>query len=356
MRLVPADDVQAQILLDVAVKLNSTYIQVMYDKMADYAQGLVRKLEEALTQNYTNICIAQKIAVTSRSDVSEYKWIKDELRKKSAAKLVIVVLYDVDIEKVMDAILPDLTSNDNFLFLASDSWGKHQELIQGKTKLEGSLVLSQDVLYNSSFHTYFASLDPTKTENVWLRYFWEARKNCYFDKSFERKGKTGLCPENIASDYVDDPLASLHIQAVNALVIGFNQTLNKLCGSAARQLCSAFTSGELVKTLKNIRLDMYNRGERTQVFDDNGDGVVGFKILQVTRDRTSPVDAVIYTEVSSSPVTKDSNKCSVKVLVICQQFSPDSSFKFPDDAQMLLYYIYSYSFLNFAHRSKSLFI
>lgn len=68
MRLVPADDVQAQILLDVAVKLNSTYIQVMYDKMADYAQGLVRKLEEALTQNYTNICIAQKIAVTSRSD------------------------------------------------------------------------------------------------------------------------------------------------------------------------------------------------------------------------------------------------------------------------------------------------
>ncbi|XP_025086748.1 LOW QUALITY PROTEIN: uncharacterized protein LOC112559628 [Pomacea canaliculata] len=299
MRLVPSDNVQAQILLDLAVKLNSNYIQIIYDQTTEYAKGLVQKVEETLAQNYANVCIAQKIPITPRREVSEYKWIKDELRKKSSAKLVIVVLYDVDIAKVMDAILPDLTPDDNFLFLGTDSWGRHQNLIEGKIKLEGSLVLTQEVSNDLSFASYFKSVNLTQTENIWLRYFLEARKNCYFDKSFERKGKTGLCPADVAADYVQDPIASLHIQAVNALVLGFNATLNQLCGPVTNQLCSALTSEELVKALKKIRLDLYNKGERAEVFDDNGDGLVGFTVLQVTRDRTSVVDAVEYREVGS---------------------------------------------------------
>ncbi|PVD34741.1 hypothetical protein C0Q70_06018 [Pomacea canaliculata] len=62
MRLVPSDNVQAQILLDLAVKLNSNYIQIIYDQTTEYAKGLVQKVEETLAQNYANVCIAQKIA------------------------------------------------------------------------------------------------------------------------------------------------------------------------------------------------------------------------------------------------------------------------------------------------------
>ncbi|PVD34731.1 hypothetical protein C0Q70_06008 [Pomacea canaliculata] len=299
MRLVPSDDIQARVLLNVAVRLNASYIQIMYDKTAVYAQTLVQTIQETVKNNYAKVCIAQKIAITPVNEVSEYKWIKDELRKKSSARLVIVVLYPTEITKIMDAILPELTANDNFFFLASNSWGRRQALIEDKTKLEGSLVFSQEIPQDQFFGSYFKSLDPTQTENIWLRYFWEARKNCFFNKSFERKGKTGMCPDNVAADYVDDPRASLHIQAMYALVIGVNQTLSRLCGPAARSMCDAVHSDDLVKTLKTVKLDLYNTGERTQVFDDNGDGLVGFKILQVTRNRTVSDNTMVYKEVGS---------------------------------------------------------
>lgn len=225
VRLVPANDIQAKILLDVAMKLNSTYIQIIYDQTLEYAKGLVHEVEEALKQKFTEICIAQKIEISPDVDVSAFKKIKDKLRVKSFARLVIIILQSTEIYRLMDAILPELTDDDNFLFVASNSWGRQQDLIQGKIKLEGSLALSLENEFVSSFDTYFRSLDPTQTNNVWLRYFWETKKNCYFEKSFERKGKNGPCLKNISAEYVSSPDPSLHIEAVYALVLGFNQSL-----------------------------------------------------------------------------------------------------------------------------------
>lgn len=142
VRLVPANDIQAKILLDVAMKLNSTYIQIIYDQTLEYAKGLVHEVEEALKQKFTEICIAQKIEISPDVDVSAFKKIKDKLRVKSFARLVIIILQSTEISRLMDAILPELTDDDNFLFVASNSWGRQQDLIQGKIKLEGSLALS----------------------------------------------------------------------------------------------------------------------------------------------------------------------------------------------------------------------
>ena len=82
--------------------------------------------------------------------------VKDKLREMYSAKIVVVVLHAVEIEKVMDAILPHLETGE-FIFMATEAWGRRQYLLDapGRTKLAGSLVLSQEIVINQFFQRYF---------------------------------------------------------------------------------------------------------------------------------------------------------------------------------------------------------
>nr|KAG5709300.1 hypothetical protein BaRGS_018052 [Batillaria attramentaria] len=245
-----------QVLLDVVVGLGANYIQIIYDSTTTYGTSFFSTIQDEINHgDRYNVCIAQGIPATPREDSTQYSWIVDKLRTKPSARVVIVVLHLVEIEKAMDAILPLLTSSDNFVFLATNSWGRRYELIERRPKLEGSMVLSQELVPDASFQAHFSALDPTVSQNPWLKYFWEKRGNCFFDKSFQRKGKS------------------------------------------ATRMCEALTSERLVETMHRVQLDLYGTNKTTDIFNDNGDGVVGYKVLQVTRDLTSSEDTVIYREV-----------------------------------------------------------
>jgi hypothetical protein len=81
----------------------------------------------------------------------------------------------------------------SFMFIGTDGWGRRQEIItgDGMTDLEGSLVLSQEIASDQEFEAYFKALGVTSADsaavkvNPWLAQFWEARLNCYLNKSFK---------------------------------------------------------------------------------------------------------------------------------------------------------------------------
>jgi hypothetical protein len=89
----------------------------------------------------------------------------------------------------MDAILRIL-SHSEFLFLGTESWGRRQNLLEGRSSLKGSLVLSQEIARDLLFEDNFKKLDVTSVDspavkvNPWLAQFWETRMKCYLDKSF----------------------------------------------------------------------------------------------------------------------------------------------------------------------------
>jgi hypothetical protein len=39
-----------------------------------------------------------------------------------------------------------------------------------------------------------------------------------------------------------------------------------------------------------VKLDLYNDNKRDFVFDDNGDGLVAFKVLKISRNDDTPKD------------------------------------------------------------------
>ncbi|KAK7096819.1 hypothetical protein V1264_003878 [Littorina saxatilis] len=297
VRLVPADDTQAKVMLDIVERLGANYIQVIYDSSTAYATALYNKLQEEVTStsNGRTVCIAQSIANTPKADVSQYKYIVDKLRDKSAARVVVVVLHAVEVNKLMDAILPLLTSDDNFLFLGSETWGRREDIIQGRTRLQGSLVLAQEIAVDKPFEEYFTAVDLSTTANPWLSHFWEAKFKCYLNKSFKRKGKTGPCRENFADEYKQDALVPFYIQSTYALVKGFGAALTETCGSEAKTKCEALTSSKLVSAMHDVRLDLYSQGRYNPVFDGNGDGLVGYRVLQVSL--SSSGNDVIYKDV-----------------------------------------------------------
>ena len=285
-------------MLDIVQKIGGNYIQVIYDSTTAYATALFHKLQEETASNNRHVCISQSIATTPHKEVSQYKYIVDKLRNKSAAKIIIVILHSEEIGKVMDAILPLLTSDDNFLFLASEGWGRRQEIIDGKTRLQGSLVLAQEIAVDKVFEQYFALQDSSQSANPWLNRFWETRLNCYMDKSFRRKGKAGPCPENVGEDYKQDSLVPLCIQSTYAVVKGFDAALRQHCGRQASSTCESLNSSLLVSAMHDVQLDLYSTGQTSRVFDANGDGLVGYKVLEVSRDLTGGGNDLIYKDVS----------------------------------------------------------
>ncbi|KAK7500604.1 hypothetical protein BaRGS_00008179, partial [Batillaria attramentaria] len=253
MRLATPDDTQARVLLDVVVGLGANYIQIIYDSTTTYGTSFFSTIQDEINHgDRYNVCIAQGIPATPREDSTQYSWIVDKLRTKPSARVVIVVLHLVEIEKAMDAILPLLTSSDNFVFLATNSWGRRYELIERRPKLEGSMVLSQELVPDASFQAHFSALDPTVSQNPWLKYFWEKRGNCFFDKSFQRKGKSGPCSTDFGQDYSQDPRAPFHIKAVYSLVLGFSRAMSQYCGPSATRMCEALTSERLVETMHRV--------------------------------------------------------------------------------------------------------
>ena len=317
-------------LLDIVQNLGANYIQMVYDSSTAYATALFHALQtEVTTNDKYKICIAQSIPTTPHDSVSQYVYIMDTLRIKSSAKVVLVLLHTEEINKVMDAILPLLTPEDNFLFLASESWGRRQKIIQGRTKLEGSLILSQEIAVDQLFQRYFAELDPSESMNPWLQHFWEVRFNCYMDKSFYRKGKTGPCPEHFAENYEQDSRVPFHIQAVYALVKGFDAALKQHCGPGATSTCESLTSSRLVSAMHEVLLDLYSTGRMSAVFDDNGDGLVGYNVLKVSLDLSMPeADDVVYEDVSFISVCLSVSLSLFVLLSLCFCLSLSTSLCF----------------------------
>ena len=286
-------------MLDIVKRLGASYIQVIYDSSTAYATALFTKLQEESAKEKYGVCIAQSIATTPSPDFSRYNKIHEALRKKSAARVVVVVLHPEEIKKVLDAILPELDENE-FLFLGSESWGERKQLLEGasRTKLHGSLVLSQRIR-DESFQRYFQHVRPTESVNPWLKYFWEARLNCYFNMSFRRRGKSGPCPDDAAQTYEQDPRVPFHTNAVYALVLGFNSSLAEHCGVRATRICAALTSEKLFSAMLEVKLSIVT-DQATRVFESNGDGRLGYQVMQISRDLTTSAEDVIYKDVSTA--------------------------------------------------------
>ncbi|XP_067663582.1 uncharacterized protein [Haliotis asinina] len=279
MRTCSPDHEQADVIMHLAKEIASTYVQIIHTDEEYGKAGLASLL--ASGKKY-KICVANTIAVKQGTSQAFFRGYVSELRRFPHARLVVIFVRSNLAPQLMTALSEEMNSGE-FVFIGGESWGKRRQVIEGNNKLLGSLTLAQELPKNQAFEEYFGGVNVTTSTNPWLQSYLELTSNCYFPMSYNKMYSRPCTSELLAQNRKTDTWVPFAINGVYALILGFSKTLEEKCYSTYT-MCPEYSTAALIANVRNVRLDIYNDGGNIRVFDDNGEGSVGYKISQIIRD------------------------------------------------------------------------
>lgn len=241
MRVVTPDDAQAKAMIEIVKRIDADYIQIVYSAGA-YGEAGRDKVKEAAEAN--KICVVQSIVVNE--DDSSYQFY-DKLRLFAQAKVVIAFLYPSDLKSFVAALTTQMKRGE-FLFIGSESWARDTSVLaEDKNQvILGSMTVSLEMYQDATLRNHVQKI-KSKPYHVdpWAQMFIQAKRNCYFDLSFDKTQATNCTSSN---DYSIDPDFTLdtydtqaYVSAIS-LLTGADLFLKDKCGPSVKKLCKDFTS------------------------------------------------------------------------------------------------------------------
>ncbi|XP_046566042.1 LOW QUALITY PROTEIN: uncharacterized protein LOC124274716 [Haliotis rubra] len=279
MRTCSPDHEQADVIMYLAKEIGSTYVQIIHTDGEYGTAGLASLM--ASGKKY-KICVANTIAVKQGTSQAFFRGYVSELRRFPHAKLVVIFVSSNIAPQLMTALSEEMNTGE-FVFIGGESWGKRGKVIEGNNKLLGSLSLAQELPKNQAFEEYFSGVNVSTSKNPWLESYLELTSNCYFPMSYNKLYRRPCTSELLAQNRKTDTWVPFAINGVYSLILGFSTALEEKC-YRTYTMCPEYSTAELIANVKNVRLDIYNDGGNIRVFDDNGEGSVGYKISQIVRD------------------------------------------------------------------------
>ena len=192
-RLMPPDRYQAELLVDVMLRYNWSYISLIYDE-GSYGENGAKQIEKLAKQH--NICIAYSQRLSSLPSREEFTQAVENLLKHKKARAVVLFASPDSIgyiTKTMAAYEP----KDSFYWLAADYAGAFMTL---SADLAGMLFPSGFAGTVPDFEEYYRNLSPWNSENPWLRELWTQEFKCSWSvmnndsSSCHRLKEWEICP------------------------------------------------------------------------------------------------------------------------------------------------------------------
>ncbi|XP_067663584.1 uncharacterized protein [Haliotis asinina] len=291
MRTVSPDNKQADVIMHLAKILSAKYVQILY---TDEVYGITGKEALEKSAKIHKVCIAQSLQIRDSTDASNFKGYVSELRKFRHARMVIVFVRSHVAPILMTALNEEVDIGE-FVFIGGESWGKRMQVLTNNFKLRGSFTIGQDLPRNTAFEDHYRQIALHQTENPWLQEYLEERNKCHFPLSFKKKNQIQCSSTVLAAYRPTDTWVPFAINAVYALIIGFNQILEDTCFGSFPN-CPEYSTAKLIQKVKAVRLDMYYDGRYVRVFDDSGEGNVAYTIYQIIREGS----ALSYKKIGTS--------------------------------------------------------
>lgn len=297
MRVSTPDDKQATAMIKLVRHsfYNSDYIQLVY---SEGTYGEAGRDSIRLVAKSEGVCIAHEIEITDNFNKNA---IIDELRKFQYAKIVIVFVMSQHVPSVTAAL--NNMNYGEFLLIGSEAWGYRPGYFSDKQKLAGSLILSLQLPQNNNFTKYLRSTDISdENTNPWLKTYVENKFNCYLDTSFD-KSFSEQCSSNLRlanqDSYQQEIWTPFALSAMLVLLSGTSDAFQDLCGKESATLCEPYKRNPAGVRSHVIgqKLDVDGSGNSVPLFDDNGDGNVGYTIYNLQR-KVDNRNEIIYKEVS----------------------------------------------------------
>lgn len=257
-------------------KLGSNNVQVLFSD-GKYGESAV-KLILSLAPSF-NICVAQTVRVYGSDVSNDISSVVASLHRFPGARQVLVYIASPLMPKVARAI-NSINEHRRFLFIGENCF-YHRDYMLKYPNLHGSLIVAeQPIPQSDEYKTYLRKFDPASVElPTSLLYFMQENLNCYYEFSF-RKEFPQKCNRELLRKFPEhlDKWTPYLIKSITALIKGAYQALKSMCKDET--ICSEYRNSpeHVVEFVRNVTLDIDGDDRDDQLFDSNGNGVLGLKI------------------------------------------------------------------------------
>ncbi|CAP37091.2 Protein CBR-MGL-3 [Caenorhabditis briggsae] len=293
-RVVPPDNLQAQVMARVIGALEWTYVHAIADT-GSYGERGMDSFRAAAAEN--GICIDGDVQKISR------RWTEKNFRyvcgNSNKTQLFFLKRRKYTKVKLFPSSEHDKTEN-NFRFVASDSWGIKQSVVRGlEHRTYGAITIAPMVREETGYLEYFRSLSPKGF--VFLEEFFE-----YLGCSATEDIKTfGDCFDmvNVTLKQVEisrntrvllrtsrsyknpiflfESYVPFVVDTVKIIAKAISMYIQDDCGKTPFHKCSLAQSGFRGERLQKYYRNMSLNKNEPALIDANGDGIGRYDVFQL---------------------------------------------------------------------------
>jgi vacuolar-type H+-ATPase subunit F/Vma7 len=279
-------------MISMLERLAVTHVGLVYIDDAYGQGGKIQLLEEISNRN---ICVQNPISVRQNMPKD---YIRDVINKLYNQQVRVVLLFIIDsvAQQILDVVNEFIQKRfPPLVFISSEGWGSNLNLLT-RTSL-GSVVfnIAAQSYTTGSYRTYLKSLRPWQNqENRWLPRYFEDYNRCdnltSFEKTFIERNEAKICGDGYKSTLDTNTTESLAkdqryfhtMLSVYALTNGYQ----KFCPEETS--CSPLAvRGRPSTFFAHIKSTKY--GDNIPIFDEDGNGHIGFTIHNIQLNRTSGI-------------------------------------------------------------------
>ncbi|PAV63999.1 hypothetical protein WR25_00258 [Diploscapter pachys] len=278
-RVVPPDNLQAQVMADVIKKLEWTYVHAIADT-GSYGERGMDSFRAYATEK--GICIDGDVQKISRRWTEKnFREMLTRMYRTRKARGVVTFVDEDNLKRllhVLDLLIQEghTELQGHFWFVASDSWGIKSSVVKGLEHVTfGAITIAPHVRIQEGYMEFIHRLKPY---GPFLEEFWN-HLNCSgetFGDCFDRNG-IALKQESYVPFVVD---------AVNIVAKAIRTYIEDDCGNKEFQMChlskTGFNGERLQKYYRNVSL---HPGE-PPLIDANGDGLGRYDAFQLDKHGT----------------------------------------------------------------------
>ncbi|XP_043674071.1 metabotropic glutamate receptor [Vespula pensylvanica] len=306
-RTVPPDTFQSIALVDVVKSANWSYVSTVYSEGSYGEYGIEVFTREAIERN---VCIAAAVKVPSAADDKVFDDIIQRLIKKSNARAVVLFTRAEDARGILEATRRSNLSQ-AFQWLASDGWGRQIKLVEGlEEEAEGAITVELQSKNIPGFDEYMATLTPENNHrNPWFAEYWEEVFSCNLKTNArtQHQAHTTISPANGARKtcnpeyrltpsrgYEQESKVQFVVDAVYAFALALHNLQRDLCGKTG--VCPAMANYDRGAFYRNYLLNVsFKDSAGSEVkFDEHGDGLARYEILNFRKSNLSGTDGYHY--------------------------------------------------------------
>ena len=224
-RTVPADDLQARAMIDLALRFNWMYVSTIYANDF-YGEPGIDEFRKLANQN--GICRDLDEGIDSNFVAADYNHLASKLLNSSAN--VVILFASQGIAAQIFTALRNVSLkqgiNRKFLWIASDAWARSTSVVSKFSEsLVGLFGMAPLTTIDNGFHSYFSqlTLDSNK-RNPWFEEFYQAVFNCRVNETCNQSQ-----PITDRVDYRQGNFIPLVIDAVYSVAHALNSYLSDNC-------------------------------------------------------------------------------------------------------------------------------